>query len=206
MNIKIRSCINCGSFLFIKNCLCEYCYRAVVTQFKSQSQSQQLILGHKTRSLLRWNPGESDILSLLIHMLKRDQFNLWKKLAFDFLRINKILPDTHLVLVSLKSSSTNHTHAQDWGQSLADQLRCEHIVVLSKVSVEAQKKKSKNERNQVSLKPIVDISRLFNKKVIFVDDVVTTGSTLKAAYEALGSPGEFECWSLVVRTPGSIAD
>lgn len=204
MNFKIRSCINCGSFLLIKNSLCEHCYKSVITQFSSQPLL--LISGHKTRSLLKWNPGESDVLSMLIHLLKMDQYNLWNKLAFDFLRKNNIRPDCRRVLVTLKATSSNHTHAQDWGQSLAGYLACDHIMALDKVSVDAQKKKGKSERDKVRLKSIVDISRLSNKKVIFVDDVVTTGSTLKAAYEALGSPKEFECWTMAVRTVGSIAD
>lgn len=196
--------MNCGSFLDIKYCLCERCYIAVITQFESQSTLS--ISGHKIQSLLKWNSGESDVLSMVIHLLKKDQFNLWNKLAFDFLRKNNIRPDSRRILVSLMATSVNHTHAQDWGNSLADHLACDHLVALSKVSIESQKRKSKNERDKVKHKPIVDISQLINKKVIFVDDVVTTGSTLKAAYEALGSPKEYECWAMAVRTVGSIAD
>lgn len=34
---------------------------------------------------------------------------------------------------------------------------------------------------------------------VFVDDVITTGSTAQAAYEALGEPESFEVWALICR-------
>jgi len=204
MRFKIKSCVNCGSFLFINSCLCEPCYGVVIRKFSYDRIS--LILGKRVRALLKWNPGESDSLSRVIHHLKKDQLMLWEKLSLEFIRKNQIHPNPDMILVSLESTLSSHTHAQDWGQCLAKHLACEHVVMLKKLSTDAQKKKSKNERYRVELMPIVDISHLVHKKVIFVDDIVTTGSTLKAAYEALGSPRDFECWSMAVRTVGSIAD
>lgn len=196
--------MNCGTFIFIKSCLCQHCYKALISRF-SQTH-MQMPLNKKTLSLLNWNPGESDILSKFILKLKCNEQQMWNQLSFDFIQKHKINYEENRVLVSLHSTSPNRTHAQDWGFGLSQYLGCEHHTILKKVTKEVQKKKTKNERSQLLLLPIVDISYLKHKKVIFVDDVVTTGATLKAAYEALGEPKKFECWAMVTRTATSIAD
>ncbi len=37
------------------------------------------------------------------------------------------------------------------------------------------------------------------KRIVFADDVITSGATAMAAYMALGDPDEFEVWTLVAR-------
>ncbi len=39
------------------------------------------------------------------------------------------------------------------------------------------------------------------RTAFFVDDIVTTGATLQAAYRALGQPGKMTVWSLFYRNP-----
>lgn len=159
---------------------------------------------------MKWNPGESDTLSSLIHILKLNQKELWKSLSYEFIKNNNYEFQSDSVLISLQSTSRMHTHAQDWGDSLSEWLGCPHIVALKKSGQELlkinQREKSKIERRGVELVPIVDISNLVSRNVIFVDDIVTTGATLKAAFKALGRPGRFRCWSMAVRTIGSIAE
>lgn len=41
--------------------------------------------------------------------------------------------------------------------------------------------------------------KLKSVQVVFIDDVVTTGSTVRAAYEALGNPPNFEAWAIAFR-------
>jgi predicted amidophosphoribosyltransferase len=165
-------------------------------------------------SLVNWNPKQSDLLSKLILILKISQDQTWNNLAEEFLmhwsqEIVKSTTNGPAILVSLKSSNEK-THAQMWGQSLSKLVGFPHVAALIKEPHQheswSQRRKNRTQRQALKLRRIVDISVLKGKKIIFVDDVVTTGATLHASYRALGEPTDFECWSLCYRNPLSIAE
>lgn len=61
-----------------------------------------------------------------------------------------------------------------------------------------QKRKSASDRSRRRFRSEEKFSGS-RRRFIFIDDVVTTGSTAMAAYMALGDPEQFEVWSLVCR-------
>lgn len=64
-----------------------------------------------------------------------------------------------------------------------------------------QKTKSKKERREIEYRVTdawKDRIRLATG-VIFVDDVIVTGSTANAAWAALGRPDNFECWAIAFK-------
>ncbi len=199
--------MNCGSAFSLHSALCPKCLKYLVGSFRSDSELN--IRGAKLITLMIWNPNQSDLLSNLIIHLKRSDDKTWSLLAQEFLlnRRLEILKDA--ILVSLVSDG-NKSHGQMWGQSLSDLTGIPHIRALSKVKnqneSQSQKGKNRSQRQVLELSMIVDISVLSNKKVIFVDDVVTTGATLLAARKALDEPANFECWSLCYRNPLTIAN
>ncbi len=68
-----------------------------------------------------------------------------------------------------------------------------------------QRDKTKEERKSRKFRIRPDMVNLVEqlctekKAIVFIDDVVTTGATVKAAFEALGKPKRFEAWSLARR-------
>ena len=69
-----------------------------------------------------------------------------------------------------------------------------------------QKNKSRKQRFVVSFQWAENItaedfrSKIENYRVIFVDDVLTTGSTARSAWKTLGKPKDFAVWTLVQRS------
>ena len=70
----------------------------------------------------------------------------------------------------------------------------------SKPVIAHQKERNKLERRMITLKVKGELlNPIHEVRFIFVDDVVTTGATMGAAYQALGQPSHFECWSIACR-------
>ena len=70
-----------------------------------------------------------------------------------------------------------------------------NILVYDDFDQSAQKTKGALERENRKFKASMPITG-FNGTLIFVDDVVTTGSTAVAAWNALGKPRNFEVWCI----------
>ena len=156
-----------------------------------------------TYSLLTWTPQTASFVRPLIYGYKGGRAALAsEKLATLFL--NERGPVEKSVLVSAPSKAFDHSVL--WTQELARQAKWPAIAALDdKTSrAERQKELQAGERGlrRFVLKehfaypydPVSDA-----KRIVFADDVVTSGSTAMAAYMALGDPEHFEVWSLVAR-------
>ena len=64
----------------------------------------------------------------------------------------------------------------------------------------AQKRLTRTARVRRTLE-LVNGEALPRGSIILIDDIVTTGGTIRAAYRALGCPAEFRAWCLADRRP-----
>ena len=177
---------------------CVRCHQRCLAQFHNPSEIR--IDNIAVRSLFRWPPGKSDVLSALILQMKDESETAWKIWAQEFvIKWHDTALKKDSVLISSESSSRKN-HAQNWGKALSEHLGFPHFCPLKPTpGVKAQKKKSRLERSLRTFDLDVDFSKPANKRIIFVDDVVTTGQTALAAHEALKEPSDFEIWSLIYR-------
>ncbi len=209
-----RACLNCGSWMNLRIFFCEQCHTRCLQQFNleypatikiqatdrylqsKKNRSNQI----KVKSLFRWPPGKSDVLSSLVLQMKEENQIAWLVWAQEFiLKWESTINLKETILISSESVS-GKTHAQNWGLSLSQKLGYPHICPLRpRFRTKSQKSSSRLERTQREMELCVDFSTLQSKRIIFVDDIVTTGQTALAAYYALNKPRNFEVWSLIYR-------
>ena len=194
----IRTCLNCGSWMNLRTFFCERCHRQSLVQFRNETSFK--IENLNVRSLFRWPPGESDALSALVLQMKEEPISTWKIWALEFIHnLDKENLSKPTLLVSSESTS-GKKHAQNFAQALSKYLGYPHLCPLApKRGYKNQRELNRQERSQRELQASVEFSKPRDTRIIFVDDVVTTGKTAQAAYRALKEPSDFEVWSLIYR-------
>lgn len=88
-------------------------------------------------------------------------------------------------------------HASKWARCLAELYGGNCCFLLKRQDEQQQKELSVEERSEKRLELIGEIEK--DAKMIFCDDVITSGSTAKAAFCALREPEGFEVWTIAFR-------
>ena len=101
-------------------------------------------------------------------------------------------------------------HAEIFCKVLADVLGASQLHALKRTSQSIHRRKTRVEReraakNRFELKDQMTVEILHEHKgaVVFVDDLITTGSTARAAWQVLCCPPQFEVWTLLNKPSGS---
>lgn len=209
-NFRVQTCLRCGSLWGEDSHLCAFCLRTLLLNYSPS------FLGHRKtpvsiRYIFDWQPGESESLSVLLHFLKGSGHpKAWRFYADLFWQRYR----AHQNLESLKNAilipsppalPLQADHAGLFCQNLAEISGLPtHPLLLRENSVGEQKAKSKGSRKNIKLKLSENFSpqMLRNHRLIFIDDIVTTGATAIAAMKALKAPGRFEVWALASRGVG----
>ncbi len=198
----LRTCAYCGSF-YSKETVCEFCWAELPWR---NPNSEAVIIDAssvclKVHSLLDWEPDRSPVCSVFILSLKGGlSKSSFDRLAAQFVKKGMLQNSDgrKLVIVPAPSRTQSFDHALALAESLAAVFAAKAVNCLKTTAIESQKTKGKGARSLLVMESCEKFSQ-FDGKVIFVDDVVTTGSTAKAAYIALGRPSNFEVWSIAYR-------
>jgi predicted amidophosphoribosyltransferase len=191
------SCLNCGSAYVQNTRFCRPCFELMFQNF--QEMKTQLNSGIKTIHLLNWIPDQSDSLSRLHLELKNAHPQIWKwlgqKLSKNLIHQNlDILRKGDPIVISLRSSP-GYNHSESWGEAISNELGLNHVTGLEKMESQGFRREQKNyniyERQTLKLKACVDLTKLRDRPMVFADDILTTGATLKEAYRTLGEPRHF---------------
>lgn len=205
-----RTCAYCGSF-FSTEILCHECWNElpmreqglVSVQLNIESSSIEVL------SLLDWFPHQSPVSSSLIAGLKGGGVkSSFDSLAMEFVTrwLSRTKTRGAVLLVPAPTNPKRRGHGPDhalvWSLSLTDKLGAATNNCLRTSMIDSQKTKNREERTRVHMTcDAEDHEKIaqFKGEIVFVDDVVTTGSTAKAAYIALGRPPRFQVWSIAYR-------
>lgn len=160
------------------------------------------------RTLYRWSPGRSDILSGLILWLKGSQQKCaWKYYAQKMARryASDLPQGFKIYVVPAPSRHPNQRdHAYLWAEGLSLALGAEILPCLRKTGQYSQRGADRGTRALIEMGLIEKYTESvdFQSQAlwIFADDIVTTGATARSAHIALGVPKHFEVWALAQRS------
>lgn len=185
--------------------LCEPCLEALNRLAKLESIK---VSPFQVRALLTWMPGKSDLLSRLVLSLKKGSAQAnWNYYAEIFSRnfAHELLGGRTIVIVPAPSRHPGKKdHAYRWGMALAQALGAEFYPHLKRNSDQHQRGADRGERALIEMhldENYTGTCRLSADPIwVFVDDVLTTGATARAAHKALGYPQNFEVWVFAHRS------
>ncbi|QDK39506.1 ComF family protein [Bdellovibrio sp. NC01] len=197
-------CLYCGSLQGTKALLCERCARQLEYYEHEQGLFHYNEAPYPIFALYEWNPGQSDLLSSTVLALKQGQRReAWNHYAQKFSQKRMALnmtPSKKIRFVPAPSSSGHKDHAFAHAEALAKHFSGEVVPCLKKLKKKSQRGGNRQQRQRLRLgldEKYSEVSKDSTDTLwVFVDDILTTGSTAHAAYEVLGSPTHFEVWVL----------
>jgi len=204
------SCLNCGSFFVQDHLFCRECFaEKIEPELNIQDQFIQEKLRHYF--LVKWVPWQSDLLSRLIYQLKNNKSSAaWQCYAEQFiLALSDHLPsDFFDAIVPLPGSTRNSSHSILFANALAVYFGCPVLNCLEKfLGQPEQKIKNAQQRRELAStiflreKDEFFTQQMFkNMRILYVDDVLTTGSTFIQSYQALCSRSDSCVFTLFHRT------
>lgn len=158
--------------------------------------------GFLTRWMFEWTIDADSVLGPVVHALKGgSRARAWEEIASQWAARDLGLRPITRVFVPCPSREGTRDHAFAFCEALANiwHAPVEDCLRIEGTRSSAQKRLNAQERaRRVLTAKYFPILRP-GEVLTFVDDVVTTGSTVRAAYAALGRPQAFEAWAMVSR-------
>lgn len=200
-------CCLCGTYLRGQGPTCSVCWEQLLERFQSaapERREQDIAV-----SLFNWIPGDGAKISRLVRHLKGDhQASEWRWIARAWLgqgvwpSHRKSARAKALVLVPMPSP-TGRLHALHFARGFAEELGAEvcDYLRLDGAPAHAEQKNLRRwsrRRRRLRCREDITLSELKAKTIVLIDDVVTTGSTVRAARQALRLD-QAEVWCLADR-------
>lgn len=186
--------------------LCPHCWKNLRSFYLSPPDMvrQEKELTHFR--LFNWSEENDFFIRLFLNSLKKGGPSfIFNQVVLDFLyhvtQVYSIPRDT--VIIPAPSYSRSPDHALCLASAFSRFSGLELYNVLFPYSPEGknrkQKQRIKTERRKIYFS-VKEKCILEDKKIIFVDDILTTGSTARAAWEALCKPRNFVIFTLAWRS------
>lgn len=198
-----RSCAECGSGRFPLDVLCKKCWSEIYFSCRLTHRSGLEREG-ETFDLFSHFVWKNDSVKTLIHALKGGNHrSAFRKIAFEFSNErSKIGAIEKIIFVPAPPRVDGEVdHAHLWAAELANYWGAPLFTCLKRGTVGEQKHLSKIERSKKRLELVKNLKGRDwgQSRIVFCDDVYTTGATARAAFHALGQPPAFEVWTVACR-------
>lgn len=200
----LRSCLSCGRTFFKVDLYCETCWREVFLEIDPREYSEGLPF--KVKTLFFWQDSSVRIPQLLRDLKGPLTALAMKRIAFEMAKSRRFLLEKPYKEYMMFPCPSRRPYMKDHSFGLALALselfsaKLRPDLLLSKSGFASGPQKRLNRFSRLSRDRIECIGELPSEaSVIFIDDLVTTGSTAIAAYKALGCPTDFEVWAIACR-------
>lgn len=192
----LGSCLTCQMFLFRDVPLCDFCF----DRFAKRVAGEGVMARRSpvfTQSLWSWRQDNEELSRAIVYGMKgRSDYKPWLKFATLLLELSlPIRGDVCLVPIPSKTGLPDHAFGLATALNQLTGWPVEEIL-----RFKAQGHQRQLNRRQRSLTEITKIKRKKTaSRYVLVDDVVTSGATLHAAFRALGEPDSLHALCLMDR-------
>ncbi len=204
LSIGLNNCLQCGSFASRSSLLCARCeanlFADALEPFYFSSEVRRV----PCLSLFHWSRDRNRILNRLMLSLKGGfQQKAWAYYADRFLEewfLHEKIANS-AVIVPCPSHNGEPDHAFLFADSLSKKTGIPLISCLEHVSAKEQKRLSLHERQRQAGSKFRLKEKVGEKfsYVYFVDDIITSGTTVQAAQSLLKTIGHVKAISLTIR-------
>lgn len=198
-----RACAHCKAVSWQTNLLCKNCWGRLFSNSVYQTR-YNLIEGAllPVHYMFNWSKKSDPIIKNFIYSLKGGgaMAALEKTIGCGYLNFSQLNPKNFRAdhIVFPKKIVGGDFHAVDMSYVLKD-IRGDSRAILEPLIINNQKQRGLSARERKSIKITHSISGASSKSYLFVDDLLTTGSTARAAWQALGKPKYFQAFCLAYR-------
>lgn len=207
----LRQCHVCGDYKFKPiHFLCGNCKLKLIEYSQSSPKQLYLNLDFPTYTWCNWTDKNDHFIRPIIYGLKGGYLKhaIYEFCEYATYDLNKLFKAQPLLLPAPARNLKEPDHAYQIALGLAQIYGLKIINVFERTQPNThQKSKSKNQRQILSLKLNSNMTKqqrqiIFDsdQPLLFIDDLITTGSTAKHAYIALNNSYKFSAFSLFYRT------
>ncbi len=203
------TCINCGSYKWNTELLCPFCLESFENFYHPQIHYLDEII--KVYTAYDWRPFSNSVLDQLIVALKGGQTDWtfhWLVQKFLTGYFENSFNKNYVFIPAPSLRPLNKDHAYKLANVFHFYLNGKIEVLLKKDTPFEQKRLSllgrRELRVKLNQKGKKTNKRKPNEKIILIDDVLTTGATVRACWVALGKPKNFESWVLFRRVKSDL--
>lgn len=190
-----RHCLHCGGYFVQESLFCKSCQE--ILWLRHSKTYLTYVDDIPVSNLFIWEPDHDRQLSKLLKTLKTGALEKgFKYYAQEFLmKENPHIPENS-VFIPCPGQRPDHAWVLARQFSLLLDVDLQDILLAERGEGGHQKSKNKNERSE---RRFSCQKTMAHKHVIFIDDIVTTGSTVRAAKQAIGPCQSFQVWALAQR-------